>query len=259
MTNVTTTTARLRRAEITVFCAYIAFVLAGLAFGKITEYDDFGDATRAHPLIGGAFTILVVGAYVALAAVVLGGLPLAAAAARSALAARRWGILALLAVPALAFAVFAGYALLLGQVVAPALHAGSGPTRTNVVLGISLAVVVLLGAIASTAAVTSAIVRSEIPPQLYRFARIPAALATLAMLVVTASLLIWGLSLRADVPGLFNGEDGLMASNTAANWLVQLTIMGGATAMALWATIRGFVTPGSGASPVAARFTKARG
>src|SRR5690348_4590322 len=132
----TTTTARLRRAEITVFCAYIAFVLAGLAFAKITEYDDFGDATRAHPLIGGAFT-----------AVVIGALPLAAAAARAALAARRWGILALLAVPALAFAVFVGYALLLGQVVAPALHAGSGPTPTNVVLGISLAVVLLLCAI----------------------------------------------------------------------------------------------------------------
>src|SRR5690242_21426970 len=48
----------------------------------------------------------------------------------------------------------------------------------------------------------------------------------------SASLLIWGLSLRADVPGLFNGEDGLMASNTAANWLAQLAIMGGATAMA---------------------------
>jgi hypothetical protein len=252
-TATTATTARLRRAEITVFCAYIAFVLAGLAFAKITEYDDFGDATRAHPLIGGAFTILVVGAYVTLAAVVLGGLPLAAAAARAALVARRWGILALLAVPALAFAVFAGSAQLLGQVVAPALHAGSGPTRANVVLGISLAVVLLLCAIASTAAVTSAIVRSEIPPRLYRFARIPAALAALAMLVVTASLLVWGLSLRADVPSLFNGEDGLMASNTAANWLVQLAIMGGATAIALWATIRGFAVSGKEAIPIAAR------
>ena len=259
MTTTTTMITRLRRAEITVFCAYIAFVLGGLAFSKITEYDDFGDATRAHPLIGGAFTILVAGAYVALAAVVLGGLPLAAAAARAALVARRWGILALMAVPALAFAVFAGYALLLGQVVAPALHAGSGPTHTNVVLGISLAVVLLLSAIASTAAVTSAIVRSEIPPRLYRFARIPAALATLAMLVVTASLLVWGLSLRADVPSLFNGEDGLMASNTAANWLAQLAIMGGATAMALWATIRAFAAPGAEAGPVARRFKKARG
>lgn len=255
----TATTARLRRAEITVFCAYIAFVLAGLAFAKITEYDDFSDATRAHPLIGGAFTTLVAGAYVALAAVVLGGLPLAAAAARSALAARRWGILALLAVPALAFAVFAGYALVLGQVVAPALHAGSGPTPTNVGLGISLAVVLLLCAIASTAAVTRAIVRGKIPLRLYRFARIPAALATLAMLVVTASLLVWGLSLRADVPSLFNGADGLMASNTAANWLAQLAIMGGATAMALWATIRGFAAPGAESGPVAGRFKEDRG
>src|SRR5689334_12267217 len=110
---------RLRRAEIVVFCAYIAFVVAGLGFAKMTEYDDFADATRAHPAIGAAFTALVVGAWVALAAVVVGGAPLALAAARHALAARRWRILAWLATPALAFAGFAGYTLLLGQVVAP--------------------------------------------------------------------------------------------------------------------------------------------
>jgi hypothetical protein len=51
-----------------------------------------------------------------------------------------------------AFLVFVGYTLLLVQVVAPALHAGSGPTPTNVGLGISLSVVLVLCAIASTAA-----------------------------------------------------------------------------------------------------------
>jgi len=231
---------RLQRAQITLFCAYIAFVVAGLGFAKMTEYDDFADATRAHPLIGVAFTTLVVGAYVALAAVLIGGLPLALAAARYALATRRWGILALLAAPALAFLVFAGYTLLLVQVVAPALHAGSGPTPTNVGLGISLSVVLVLCAIASTAAVTTAIARSEISPRLYRFARIPAALATLAMTVVTLALVVWGLSLRADVPSLFDGNDGFLASSTAANWLAHVVVMAVATVVAVWATLRSF-------------------
>jgi hypothetical protein len=231
---------RLRRAEITVFCAYIAFVVAGLGFAKIVEYDDFHDVARAHPLIGLAFTTLVVGAYIALAAVVIGGLPLALAVASRALAARRWGTLALLGVPLLAFAVLAGYTLVLGQVIAPALHAGSGPTPGNVTMGISLAIVFVFCAVVSTAAVTRAIARSDIPQRLYRFAWIPAVLATLAMLVVTTSLLVWGLSLRVDAPSLFNGDDGLMASNTAANWLVLILLMGAATVVAVAATIRGW-------------------
>jgi hypothetical protein len=231
---------RLRRAEITVFCAYIALVVAGLGFAKLVEYDDFHDAARAHPLIGLAFTTLVAGAALALAAVVIGGLPLALAVAGRALVARRWGTLALLGVPALAFAVLAGYILVLGQVIAPALHAGSGPTPGNVKMGVSLAVVFVLCAVASTAAVTRAIAHSDLPPRLYRFAWIPTVLATLAMLVVTTSLLVWGLSLRTDAPSLFNGDDGLMASNTGANWLVLVLLMGAATVVAMAATIRGW-------------------
>jgi hypothetical protein len=245
---------RLQRAQIIVFCAYIAFVVAGLSFGKMTEYDDFAEATRDFPLIGAAFTTLVVGAYVALAAVLIGGLPIALAAARNALAARRWRILALLAVPALAFLFFFGYTLLLVQVIAPALHSGSGPTPKNVGLGISLVVVLLLAAVASTAAVATAIAGSEISPRLYRFARVPAALAALAMAVVTLALLTWGLSLRADVPDLFNANDGFLASSTAANWLAPLAVMGVATGSALVAAIRSFA-----ASPVAHEVAVAAG
>jgi hypothetical protein len=238
----TTLTQRLRRSEIVIFCAYIAFVVAGSAFAKVTEYDDFHDATRHYPLIGGAFTTLVVAAWVALAAVVIGGAPLALAAARSALAARRWGTLALLAVPALALGALYGFVVLLGQVIRPLIHAGNGPTPGNWHLGITLGVFYLLCARASTAAVARAIAQSEIAPGLYRFARIPAAAATLAMVVVTGSLLVWGLALRADVPSLFNGNDGLMATNTAANWLVHLVVMVVATAIALWAAARAFTT-----------------
>jgi hypothetical protein len=238
----TTLIQRLRRSEIVIFCAYIAFVVAGSAFAKVTEYDDFHDATRHYPLIGGAFTTLVVAAWVALAAVVIGGAPLALAAARSALATRRWSTLALLAVPALALGALYGFVLLLTQIIGPAIHAGPGATSANYHLGIALAIFFLLCAAGSTVAMARAIAQSEIAPGLYRFARIPAAVAVLAMVVVTGSLLVWGLALRADVPSLFNGNDGLQASNTAANWLVQLAVMALATAVALWAAARAFAT-----------------
>jgi hypothetical protein len=233
-------TNRLRRSEITIFCAYIAFVVAGSGYAKIVEYDDFHDATRSFPLIGAAFNTLVVAAYVALAAVVIGGAPLAFAAARAALAARRWGTLALLAAPVLALGALFGFVLLLTRVIGPAIHAGNGATQANYHLGVALGIFYLLCAAGSTAAVAAAIARSEIAPGLYRFARIPAAVATLGMLVVTVALLVWGLSLRASVPSLFNGNGGLMASNTALNWLAQLGAMALAALVALWATVRSF-------------------
>ena len=76
---------RLLGAEITVFAAYIAFVVAGMAFAKMVEYDDFSDVTHGNTLITVAFNTLVAGAYIALLAVVIGGLPLAFAAARYAI------------------------------------------------------------------------------------------------------------------------------------------------------------------------------
>jgi hypothetical protein len=240
ISTMSTLTRRLRRSEIAIFCAYIAFVVAGSAFAKITEYDDFQAATHTFPLIGIAFNTLVVAAWVALAAVVIGGAPLALAAARAALAARRWGTLALLAVPALALGALYAFVLLLTRVIGPAIHAGNGATTANYHLGIALGGFFLLCAIASTAAVARAIAQSEIAPGLYRFARIPAAVATLAMLVVTLALLVWGLGLRAYVPSLFNGNDGLLASNTAANWLVNFVAMALATGVALWAAARAF-------------------
>src|SRR5690349_247361 len=100
---------RLLSAEITVFAAYIAFVVAGMVFAKMVEYDDFSDVTHGNMLITIAFNTLVAGAYIALLAVVVGGLPLAIAAARYAAATRRWRILALLSAPLLAFAALVGY------------------------------------------------------------------------------------------------------------------------------------------------------
>ncbi len=237
--------ARLRRSEFAVFCAYIAFVVAGMGYAKIVEYDDFHDATNAHPLIGLAFTTLVVGAYLGLAAVIVGWLPLAFIAARKAFATHRWGVIGLFCVPPLAFVAFFGYAELMVRVVSPAVQGGGGIALGTDQLGISLAVVFVLCAIASTLAVIQAVARSEIAPQFFRFARIPTVAATVAMLVVTASLFAWGLSLRNDVPSLFNDNDGLLSTNTAANWIVILGIMGLATGIALWATIRGVVAGGA--------------
>jgi hypothetical protein len=234
---------RLLGAEITVFAAYIAFVVAGMAFGKMVEYDDFSDVTHGNALITAAFDTLVVGAYVALLAVVIGGIPLAFAAARYAIATRRWRILALLAAPLLAFAALLGYAALVGAVLAPTFHTGNGVTPGNIVLFLGLGLVFALGAAFSVYGVTQAVRESEISPRLLAFARIPALVTTLAMAVVTGALIVWGFALRAAAPDLFGAGEGILETNVALNWLGVTLVMALATVVAIVAMARSAGNP----------------
>jgi hypothetical protein len=240
---------RLLGAEITVFASYIAFVVAGMVFAKMVEYDDFSDVTHGNALITIAFNTLVAGAYLALLAVVVGGLPLASAAARYAVATRRWRILALLAAPLLAFAALAAYGTLATQVIAPTFHTGSGVTPGNVVLFIGLGLVFAGGAAFSVYGVARAVRESEISPRLLAFARIPALVTTLAMAVVTLALIVWGVALRAAAPDLFGAGEGILATNVALNWLGVALVMALATITAILAMAR----TGGSAQPATAQ------
>src|SRR5258705_5198684 len=206
---------RVRASEIAVFCAYIGFVFAGIGFQKMTEYDDFMVAARTHADIGVAYTAVVVGSAVALLAVLAGGVPLALAAVRYALATNRRDIPLLFGVPVLAFGVLLGYSVLAKQLRQE--HSG-GPTATDRILFGGLATVLFVGAVASAWAVSAAIARAEISGQLLRFALAPAALATLAMAVMLFGAVGWGIGLRAHAPQLWGGDVGVLATSPALSW-----------------------------------------
>ena len=213
---------RPRRTAITVFCAYIAFVVAGMGYQKMTEDVVKARIGDAHPAIGVSFLIVEIGAAVALLAVLAGGLPIAYTALRQALAARRRDIFVLFAVPPIALAVWLGYTALLL----------SGHHPLDIKLPLSWIGLFVLAAIASTAAVSIAVSRSAIPEQLLRFALGSAVVATLAMAVMFVAVLVWGLALRADAPQIYNGNDGALATNTVVSWVALVVVMGVATAVA---------------------------
>ena len=228
---------RSRSSLITVFCAYIAFVVAGMSFQKVSEYEDFTAAAQAHTIIGVSFDVIAFGSAIALLAVLAGGLPLAFASLRYALSARRIDIPLLFGVPLVAFAALIGYgALALSLTRAERSYI----TSPGVGVGIGLVGVFIIGAIASTAAVSLAVKRSTIDGNLLRFTRIPAAITTLAMAAMCLATIIWGLSLRSIVPDLFNGNGGLLATNTAINWLSIVAVMTIATLVAIAGIFRGF-------------------
>lgn len=228
-----------RRTAIAVFSAYILYVIGGIGFQKMSEYDDFSAAAHAYPLINIGYITLYIGAIVSLLAVLAGGLPLALAALRFAWVNRRWDIPLLLSVPVFAFAALFGYIQLLLHVIGPAtrttsIHDRAGPFQ----LGTLVAVFLFL-AIVSTVAVSLAVARSQIDQRLLRFTYLPAIVTTLAMALTVAGLIVWGLAIRADVPALWNGNNGLGATSTALSWANDVALMILATLIALGALIWG--------------------
>jgi hypothetical protein len=228
-----------RRTAITVFAAYIAFVLAGMGFQKMSEYDDFMEAARAHAVIGVTYNTILVTSAISLLAVLAGGVPIAFAVLRSATASKRYGIVALFAVPPAALAIVGGYLALLLHVIWPNPNTVTIHSARGVTFFLSLIAVFVAAAVVSTAAVSLAVALSEIDAGVLRFALGPATVTTVAMGVMFLATLIWGLSLHADAPQLFNGNGGVAATSTALSWLGIVIVMGVATAVAAAAMVRG--------------------
>jgi hypothetical protein len=243
-----------RGALITVFCAYIAFVVAGLALVGLVDDSPFVPAMDAHLGLRLAWMTVAAGSVVALAAVVLGALPLAVAVVRHALAARRVDLLKLLAVPLLALLTLGGYAALVALIglgwlpfpwtTGPALPGRPLPVGNIILLAVG-ALLFIAAAVASTAAVCLAVARARIREQRYavlglrfmldplRFAVLPAIVAASAMGAMLAATVLWGLLAWPAVPGAFNGTVrvewfgivGLMGLSTLAAALAVLSAL----------------------------------
>jgi hypothetical protein len=182
---------RQRTSLIIIFSAYIAFVIAGIALQKMTEYEDFTSLAQSHPAVGIPYAIVYYGSAVSLLAVLIGGVPLALVVLRQAFTQKRWGIAALFAVPPVALGAFIGFAIMLTKIQA----------RSFQTTGLPLTVVAfMLAAIVSTSAVGYAIAHSDVNASLYRFARWPAIVTTATMIIMFVATLTFGVSANATSP-----------------------------------------------------------
>lgn len=233
---------RLRTTMVIVFCAYIGYVVAGLIFGKMVEYDDFQEVINHNAQVGLSYTLLYAGAWVSLGAVLLAGLPIAYAAARQAIATHHPRRLWLFAVPPVSFVVWMGYTLIITHLIIGKL------AQSWVLGGRGLFVgLFLLAAIASPWAISRLVLRSEIDERFFRFARVPAVITTLAMALTLGSILFWGIATRSAAPDLFIEHNGIFASDTTLTWALVLVMMAIAVLVAAAALLRG-LPPRSGAS-----------
>jgi hypothetical protein len=240
-------TNRLRSAEITIFYAFILFVLSGMGFQKMSE--DFVHVKDVYPAIGICMALIVIGAVVSLLAVLAGGLPIVFTALRFTFRQRRWDIPLLFLVPPSMLVLWLGYLYLRLN----GLVLGVAPTVPNrsAVFGLAISVIgfFIVVALMSTSAVALAVVRSEISERIYRFALLPSVVAVMAMMVVLAAVIAWGINVQADAPQLYNGNHGILASPTAFSWIGSIVTMALAVLIALAGLRRGLGARSIGSQP----------
>ena len=230
---------KMRNSVLVVLWAWVGLVTAGVGFQKMTEYGDFVRVARDNVVVGVAFYVVVIGAVLALAAVVVGGAPLTFAALRQALAEGRKDVPLMFCVPVLSLVGFVGYALLIVGGVYPALGRPIVHDPVNVALFLSLIGAFLLAAFASAGTVSAAVRRAEIGGRPIRFALYPATVAATAMVVVLVGTTVWGLALWVQAPTLFAGDDGILSTPTYATWLAIVAVMAASTTVALAGAVRG--------------------
>jgi hypothetical protein len=194
---------RIRTSEIVVFCAFVLFLVAWLPLRLVRDPLPIWEAAVAsHPELLTALIILDVAGIVATLAILVGGVPLLTAALAQAVAARRWGLLALFAVPLLAALALLVYGLV--AVPASTTRQSAAPdaplTPLAVVLQLGLLLLVLLAVGGSAAAIAAAIANSDLNARLLRFALIPAAVATVAIGAGLVAALALNVLIFAEAP-----------------------------------------------------------
>jgi hypothetical protein len=258
--------SRLRTTVLTIFCAYIAFVVAGLALYGMVDDSPFIPAMNSHLDLALAWFALAAGSALALAGAVIGGMPIGYALVVQALKARRRDIVLLLAVPLLALLALVVYVVMVA-VLTDRMFGDGGIGRLTVPAQLGAPVLVgfgllfIIAAIASTGAVCAAVLRSEadeavfrakgitISVRPYEFALLPGALTTLAMLLMLAATVAWGVIARADVPQAFDEQTGLfMPVQASVTWALVVLVMAMSTIVAAVALARGFRLSGRNTS-----------
>jgi hypothetical protein len=246
-------TRRLRAAEIAIFCAFAGFVVSFISFQRLTDPSaPFDAVASAHTDVFLAYQGVQVGMYIALAAVMVAGFPVAYIAVRQAWMARQWGVVWLFATPLILTALFLAYTAAL------TLRTNNGslhPNAFNIILLLGWILFAGLYGIVSAITISVGVARTAFVGRVLRFALIPGVVAILGMLLSLVSGIIWGVRLFIVAPQIF-GFGGACAATGClgprgdiglGSLAVDLSLMAISTLLAVAALLWGFRSRGGGA------------
>ncbi len=236
---------KLRTTLLIVFAAFIGYIVAGMALVGLVDDSPMIPLMRANPAPALAWTVIQLSAVGSLLAIIIGGLPISITVIRRALTVERRN-LGLLLVPVFSLIVlglYFGFMFLVatGRIqmvgVVQAVQPGNFPLGNRLVLA-GFGAVFVLGAIASTWAVWTAVSRTDVEHDtyrtagrtlslnIYRFAYAPAVVAAACMLLMLIATLTWGVLVFSALPGVFFGDYGLWQTSTQAWYYGILVVMG---------------------------------
>jgi MFS family permease len=231
----------IRRSMIAAFGAFVLFMLAYIALGRIADpsapFDNIG---RAYPQVGIAHSLLAYSGDIALLAIVLGGLPILFTAVSHAIRRGPGNVLKLFVIRPKHTLMLLGASLIiticfLGYLLGTQYLFGPPPcTQTNgcvaglppllLILGFA-AIIALITALvfvilAIMASLSLAVLRSEFSIELLRFSLVPVAVLALTMFAATLSATVWLVSLWVLVPQFAASGSGLGYGQTA--WVIAI-------------------------------------
>jgi hypothetical protein len=236
---------RVRTSAEVAFYAFAVFCIAGTGFQKMTEDLRFQSFARTHAATRWSFDVVLYGAVAAAVCVVAGSLPVLLGIARQALAGRR-DLRRLLVIPPAAGFAWVGLVFAVTRLDHAPRH-----SLVNVAAFVAIVVAFAVLAAVSAGALVIATRRADLPAAVRRGQWLPMTGLSAAMVAVTVGDLVWGLSLRAEAPGLFRSDNGLLATNLPTTWVITLAMMALASGVAAAATARAFgaVRAGRGSAP----------
>ena len=224
-----------RRSMIITFWAFLLFLVAEAALGKITDpRAPFDVVAHIYRELDVTYSLQAYSSEVVMLAILPGGLPVLFVAIRRAFATRPKAVLGLFRLrPKLLLWLLVGSFLLSVVFVSyiigtEVLFRGSTPVPPvgalllNALAGIAVLTLLAFVLALIAAALSGAVVRSGFGSQLLTFALLTMLVATLAMGVSAISTSLWVARLWIDVPRLAMSDAGLGASGMA--WVVAVII-----------------------------------
>jgi hypothetical protein len=219
-------------------CAWIAFVVCGSAFAKLTEDHPFAAAGSAHPLLGGSRVAISLLAVLSAVAVLLGGALLIAAVVREAWSERRWPVVRAACGPLAAVAVFAAATGVLAWL-ANARHVQEHTTGAWVAFLVWFSIG-LGAAIGCGLASRSALRLARLGALALRVGVCGALVLTVVFALMTAAAVVYCVALAVDTPSLANAANGpLGLISTTVSLVILIVLMTTITSLAAVTSARG--------------------
>ncbi|MGZ3622312.1 MAG: hypothetical protein ACXWPG_04380 [Ktedonobacteraceae bacterium] len=249
----------IQRSMVATFGAFVLFLFAYAAFGRIVDpVAPFDAVSRIHPEVALTYTLVAYGGKIALLALVLGELPILLIALKQAISGGPRSVIKLFLIKPRQALFLLGAAVVitvgsLGFLLATQYIFGSTPcTATNgciagqppllfmldlaVIIGsITLGVFVVL---AISTSLSLVVLRSEFGTGMLRFALVPIGIIALAMATTTVAASIWTIRLWVDAPQFAASGSGLGDGQTV--WIIAfITAMAVSTVVTIGAFTSG--------------------